>query len=127
MCTYDLAQYPLAQGRHTGEMAGFLSDSQLAVLRMVLVVCEGGAARGMPLGVVVEAGGVLLMALVRSWLGIRSLSMAATKVNAVRAALHMHDLSTCQQMAAYALDARTAKDARAAVIALADPQLLDLL
>lgn len=95
--------------------------------RMIKFACEGGAATGKPVGVCGEAGGDPLMALVLTGLGVSSLSMAATKVNAVRAALHMHDLSTCQQMAAYALDARTAKDARAAVIALADPQLLDLL
>ena len=37
------------------------------------------------------------------------------------------DLVTCQQMAAYALDARTAKDAREAVTAIVHPTLLDLL
>lgn len=125
--TNDLAQYTMASDRLNGELAGLLSPWQPAVLRMIKFACEGGAATGKPVGVCGEAGGDPLMALVLTGLGVNSLSMAATKVNAVRAALHMHDLSTCQQMAAYALDARTAKDARAAVTALADPQLLDLL
>lgn len=125
--TNDLAQYTMASDRLNGELANLLTPWQPAVLRMIKFACEGGAATGKPVGVCGEAGGDPLMALVLAGLGVNSLSMAATKVNAVRAALRLHDLSTCQQMAAYALDARTAEDARAAVIALADPQLLDLL
>ena len=53
--------------------------------------------------------------------------MAPGKVAAVRAALRLHDRATCQQMAAYAVDATTAADAKAAVVALAHPRLADLL
>ena len=48
-------------------------------------------------------------------------------LNAVRAALRLHDFDTCRQMANFAVDARTARDAREAVLALADPVLKDLL
>ena len=74
-----------------------------------------------------EAGGDPLMALVLVGLGITSLSMAPTKVNAVRAALRLHDMDTCRQMANYAVDAPTAKEARENVLKIADPVLRDLL
>ena len=53
--------------------------------------------------------------------------MAPTKVNAVRAALRLHDLATCQQMAAYALDAPTAEEGRNNVLKLVSPTMLALL
>jgi len=59
--------------------------------------------------------------------GATSLSMASSRVAAVRAALRLHDLDTCRQMAATAVSARTATDGREAVLAMADPALVDLL
>ncbi|MBT1160470.1 MULTISPECIES: phosphoenolpyruvate--protein phosphotransferase [Bifidobacterium] len=125
--TNDLAQYTMAADRLKGELANLLTPWQPAVLNMIKAACDGGKATGKYVGVCGEAGGDPLLALVLAGLGVQSLSMAPKKVNAVRAALRLHDMSTCQQMAAYAVDARTAADARAAVIALADPMLLDLL
>jgi phosphotransferase system enzyme I (PtsI) len=125
--TNDLAQYTMAADRLKGDLAGLLTPWQPAVLQMVKAACDGGKATGKYVGVCGEAGGDPLLALVLTGLGVQSLSMAPKKVNAVRASLRLHDMSTCQQMAAYAVDARTAADARSAVIALADPLLLDLL
>ena len=79
------------------------------------------------IGVCGEAGGDPLLALVLTGLGVASLSMAPSKVNAVRAALRMHDLATCQQMAAYAVDAPNAKEGRDNVLKLVAPAMLDLL
>lgn len=125
--TNDLSQYTMAADRMQGELAYLLSPWQPALLQLVQSACNGGKATGKPVGVCGEAGGDPLLALVLTGLGVGSLSMAAGKVNTVRAALRLHDYATCQQMAAYALAARTAKDARAAVQAIAHPTLLDLL
>mgnify|MGYP002712067108 CR=1 FL=1 len=125
--TNDLSQYTMAADRLQGELADLLSPWQPAVLSMIRETCRGGAATGKPIGVCGEAGGDPLMALVLTGLGVKSLSMAPGKVNAVRAALRMHDFDTCRQMANYAVDARTAHDAREAVLAIADPVLRDLL
>ena len=125
--TNDLSQYTMAADRMQGELAPLLSPWQPALLQLVRETCKGGVATGKPIGVCGEAGGDPLLALVLVGLGVTSLSMAPTKVNAVRAALRMHDFGTCQQMAAYAVAAPTAADAKAAVIKLADPLLLDLL
>lgn len=125
--TNDLSQYTMAADRMQGELAGLLSAWQPALLEMVQLTCKGGTATGKPIGVCGEAGGDPLLALVLTGLGVSSLSMAASKVNAVRAALRLHDFSTCQQMAAFALAAKTAEDAKNAVMAIAHPTLLDLL
>jgi len=45
----------------------------------------------------------------------------------VRAALSLHDLRTCSAMASAARAAQSPQDARAAVVALADPLVADLL
>ena len=125
--TNDLSQYTMAADRMQGELAELLSPWQPAVLSMIRETCRGGAATGKPIGVCGEAGGDPLVALVLVGLGVKSLSMAPGKVNAVRAALRLHDFDTCRQMANYAVASRTAKDAREAVLKLADPVLKDLL
>ncbi|OEY24408.1 phosphoenolpyruvate--protein phosphotransferase [Corynebacterium sp. BCW_4722] len=125
--TNDLSQYTMAADRMQGELADLLSPWQPALLSMIRETCRGGDATGKPIGVCGEAGGDPLMALVLVGLGVKSLSMAPGKVRAVRAALRMHDFDTCRQMANFAIDARTAHDAREAVLALADPVLRDLL
>ena len=94
---------------------------------MIGQACEGAQLAGKPMGVCGEAGGDPLLGLVLVGLGVSSLSMAPGKVSLVRYALSLHDLATCQQMAQAALEARTAADARDAVLALAQQGLSDLL
>ena len=125
--TNDLTQYTMAADRMDGELAPLLTAWQPAVLQMIKFACEGGRSTGKSIGVCGEAGGDPLLALVLTGLGVGSLSMAPTKVNAVRAALRLHDLATCQQMAAYALDAPTAEEGRNNVLKLVSPTMLALL
>ena len=125
--TNDLTQYTMAADRLDGNLASLLDPWQPAVLEMIRHACNGGRATGKPIGVCGEAGGDPLLALVLTGLGVASLSMAPSKVNAVRAALRMHDLATCQQMAAYAVDAPSAKEGRENVLKLVAPAMLDLL
>jgi len=125
--TNDLSQYTMAADRMQGELAHLLTPWQPAVLSMIKETCNGGNKTGKYIGVCGEAAGDPLLALVLVGLGVSSLSMAPKKVNAVRAALRLHDMSTCQQMAAYALDSWTAEDAREAALKVADPVMKDLL
>jgi phosphoenolpyruvate-protein phosphotransferase (PTS system enzyme I) len=125
--TNDLSQYTMAADRMQGGLADLLSPWQPALLQLVKAACDGGRATGKHIGVCGEAGGDPLLALVLTGLGVTSLSMAPSKVNVVRAALRLHDFATCLQMAAYAVDARTAKDARSAVTGIVHPTMLDLL
>lgn len=125
--TNDLSQYTMAADRMQGALAELLSPWQPAVLQLIGETCKGGDANGKPISVCGEAGGDPLLALVLVGLGVSSLSMAPKKVPAVRAALRLHDRATCQQMAAYAVDAPSAEDARAAVEAIAHPLMKDLI
>lgn len=90
--TNDLSQYTMAADRMQGELAELLNVWQPAVLRMIRMACQGGTATGKYVGVCGEAGGDPLLALVLTGLGVQSLSMAPSKVDAVRASLKLHDL-----------------------------------
>jgi phosphotransferase system enzyme I (PtsI) len=125
--TNDLAQYTLAADRMQGELATLLDPWQPAVLDLIAAACDGGRDTGKPIGVCGEAAADPLLALVLTGLGVSSLSMAATRVPAVRAALRMHDLRTCTAMAAAARAARSPQDAREAALALADKLIADLI
>ena len=125
--TNDLAQYTLAADRMQGELATLLDPWQPAVLDLIAAACDGGRDQGKPIGVCGEAAADPLLALVLTGLGVSSLSMAPTRVPAVRAALRKHDLRTCSAMAAAARAARSPQDARDAVVALADKLMGDLI
>ncbi len=125
--TNDLSQYTMAADRMQGELAALLDPFEPALLDVVALACAGGQAMGKPVGVCGEAGGDPLLALVLVGLGVSSLSMAPGKVPAVRTALGLHTRDQCQQMAAAARASTSPKDARAAVVRLADPVLLDLM
>lgn len=125
--TNDLSQYTMAADRMQGELAPLLDPWQPAVLQLIRATCDGGRATGKPVGVCGEAGGDPLLALVLVGLGVSSLSMAPGRVPAVRAALRLHDYATCQQMAAYALNASSAVAGKEAVMGIVHPNLIDLL
>ena len=125
--TNDLAQYTLAADRMQGELATLLDPWQPAVLDLVAAACDGGRDTGTPIGVCGEAAADPLLALVLTGLGVNSLSMAPTRVSAVRAALFLHDRGTCTAMAAAARAARSPQDARDAALALANKLITELI
>ena len=53
--------------------------------------------------------------------------MATGKVGVVKAALAKHDLATCKTMLAAVLDAVSPQEAKAAVMALVDPEVAEIL
>lgn len=124
--TNDLGQYTMAADRMQGELATLLDPWQPAVLDLVAAACDGGRQTGKPIGVCGESAADPLLALVLTGLGVSSLSMAATRVPAVRAALALHDLDTCASMATAARAARSPQDGRDAVLARAHERMADL-
>ncbi len=116
--TNDLAQYTMATDRLRGELADLLDAWQPAVLDLVAITAGAGTTLGKPVGVCGESAGDPLMALVLVGLGVTSLSMSAGAVPAVRYAVRHHTLERCREMAAAALAARSAEEARAAVVGL---------
>jgi phosphotransferase system enzyme I (PtsI) len=125
--TNDLAQYTMAADRMQGELSDLLDPWQPAVLDVIAAACEGAGVTGRPMGVCGESAGDPLLALVLTGLGASSLSMAPSKVPLVRFALSLHSLPECRRLAALARDARTAADAREAVLAKTKAELAELL
>jgi phosphotransferase system enzyme I (PtsI) len=68
-----------------------------------------------------------LLALVLVGLGVGSLSMAVSKVPAIRLCLALHDLQSCQQMASAARCAGSATEAKASVLGLLHPDAAALI
>jgi phosphotransferase system enzyme I (PtsI) len=116
--TNDLTQYTLAADRMLGSVAAFQDPWHPAVLRLARLVGSAGAAAGVPVGVCGEAAGDPLLAVVLVGLGATELSMSPALLAEVRAELARHTLSQARELAALAVAARSAAEARAAVEAV---------
>lgn len=125
--TNDLTQYTMAADRMRGDLGDLLSAWQPAVQDMIALCCHGGEVAGDPVGVCGESAADPALALVLVGLGVKSLSMAPARVQAVRRALEWHTLAQCQELAALARAADSAEAARQAVLSAADPRLRDIL
>ncbi|WP_223148440.1 phosphoenolpyruvate--protein phosphotransferase, partial [Actinotalea sp. JY-7885] len=125
--TNDLAQYTMATDRLLGELGDLLDPWQPAVLDLVASVATAGVEAGKPVGVCGESASDPAMALALVGMGVTSLSMSPAAVPGVRFALSRHDLERCREVAAAARAARTAVDARAAALALVDPEVREVL
>lgn len=117
--TNDLTQYTMAADRLQGELADLLTPWQPAVVQLIKATCDGAGDR--LIGVCGEAAGDPLLALVLVGVGVRSLSMAAGKITAVKASLSRHSLEQCRRIAEAALAAESPEEARRAALDLADP------
>jgi multiphosphoryl transfer protein len=101
--TNDLAQYVMAADRGNAAMAGLLSDSLAPVLALVAAVTAAAAAHGRWVGVCGELAGDPRAAVLLAGLGVRELSMAGSRIPAVKAALREVDWEAAQAAARGAL------------------------
>ena len=115
--TNDLTQYTLAADRMLGSVAHFQDPWHPAVLRLVKLIGDAGAASGKPVGICGEAAADPQLAVVLVGLGATTLSMTPAALAEVRAELATVTLEQARQRAAAALGARTAAGARAAASA----------
>ncbi len=125
--TNDLAQYTMAADRLRGELADLLSPWQPAVLDLVNMVATAGTKSGTPVGVCGESAADPLMALVLTGFGISSLSMSPAAIATARYVLSQHTLDWCRALAAAALEAHSADEAREAVVSRMDQKVRALL
>lgn len=125
--TNDLAQYTMAADRLRGELADLLNPWQPAVLELVARVAAAGTKSGTPVGVCGESAADPLMALVLAGFGVSSLSMSPAAVATARYMLSKHTMDWCRALAAAALEADSAEDARAAVVGRIDQKVRELL
>ena len=112
--TNDLTQYTLAADRMLGSVAGYQDPWHPAVLRLVKMLGDAGAAAGKPVGICGEAAADPQLAVVLVGLGATTLSMTPAALADVRAELSGVTLEQARAKATAALAAHSAADARAA-------------
>jgi len=112
--TNDLTQYTLAADRLLGSVAAYQDPWHPAVLRLVELLGNAGAAAGKPVGICGEAAADPELAVVLVGLGATSLSMAPAALADVRAELAGVTLERARAKAAAALAADSAPGARTA-------------
>jgi len=110
----DLTQYTLAADRMLGSLARFQDPWHPAVLRLVKMLADAGAAAGKPVGVCGEAAADPQLAVVLVGLGVTTLSMTPQALADVRAELRTVTLEQAKARAAAAINAITGPTAREA-------------
>jgi len=110
--TNDLSQYTFAADRMDGSLHELLDPWQPALLSLIAICGQAGAAHGKPVGICGESAANPSLAPIFAGMGITSLSMSARAVPAVRRALARRSLDECRQLASSALAAATADEAR---------------
>lgn len=113
--TNDLTQYTLAADRLLGALSKMASTWDPAVLLLVGSTCAGARSQDRPVTVCGEAASDPALAPVLVGLGVRSLSMTPRALGDVAAVLSTLSLTECEQVAAVALSAESATDARRSV------------
>jgi phosphocarrier protein FPr len=92
--TNDLAQYTMAAERGNAALAGLLEGSLSPVLALIAQVTAAAEAHGRWVGVCGELAGEPEAAVLLAGLGVRELSMAASRIPAVKSALREVDFET---------------------------------
>jgi phosphoenolpyruvate-protein phosphotransferase len=118
--TNDLLQYTLAADRGNAKLERYRDPLHPAHLRLIKIAVEAAARGGVSLSVCGEMAADRLAALALVGLGVRSLSMVATSIAAVRRAIRNADADALTTAAAAALADPTADDVRARFAALTD-------
>ncbi|MDP9027132.1 MAG: phosphoenolpyruvate--protein phosphotransferase [Actinomycetota bacterium] len=112
--TNDLTQYTLAADRMLGTVASYQDPWHPAVLRLVKLLGDAGAANGKPVGICGEAAADPQLAVVLVGLGATTLSMTPAALADVRTELAGVTLEQAKAKATAALAAESAEAARAA-------------
>ena len=115
--TNDLTQYPMAADRMLGSVASYQDPWHPAVLRLVKMLGDAGAAAGKGVGICGEAAADPQLAVVLVGLGATTLSMTPAALADVRAELATVNPEQARARADAALGASTAAGARAAAAA----------
>jgi len=111
--TNDLIQYTLAVDRGNPALESYRDSMHPALLRLIAMAAEAAAAAHIELSVCGEMAGDPAAALALVGLGVRSLSMSAPSLAAVRRSIRANTLTSLEAAAVLALDAASAAEARA--------------
>ncbi len=110
--TNDLAQYVMCADRGNPHMAGLCSMYQPAVIRAVRMVCDKADGADIPVTVCGEAAADEKLLPVFIGLGVRSLSVDASRVSSVKNSIVSLKLDDCKKIALKTLNAGTADEVR---------------
>ena len=111
--TNDLLQYTMAADRGNAALERYRDALHPAHLRLIRFAVKAAGRHGVALSVCGEMAGDPVAALVLVGLGIRSLSMTASSIAAVKRAIRAASLADLESQALAALDDRSARAVRA--------------
>jgi phosphoenolpyruvate-protein phosphotransferase/dihydroxyacetone kinase phosphotransfer subunit len=119
--TNDLGQYTMAAERGNAALAGLLDEARIPLLGLVADVVEAARAHGRWVGVCGELAGEPHAAVLLAGLGVRELSMAASRIPAVKAALRETDSEAAAAAAGHVLGRRAGRPLESARSAWPSP------
>jgi phosphotransferase system enzyme I (PtsI) len=114
--TNDLSQYLFAADRMNPSLGALLNHWQPGLIRTLARIAAGGQQGGFSVGVCGESASDPAFAVVLAGLGISSVSVSKSQVEAVRNALSSLDLGKAKAVANAVLAATTAEEAKAAAL-----------
>lgn len=101
--TNDLAQYVLATDRTNSSVAALADPLHPAVLRLIQLTCQAGAARGIPVSICGEVGGDPQAVPLLLGLGLNELSVPVLAAPLVKEAVRRATQTACRTLAERAL------------------------
>ena len=110
--TNDLTQYTMAADRMVGELAHYNDYWQPAVIRLIDLTCRAAQRGNIIVSVCGESASDATYAALLIGLGVTGLSMTSSCLSQVNELIKTVTLGQCRSVAAAALEAATAKDAR---------------
>jgi len=125
--TNDLVQYTLAVDRGNASLVTRYTPLHPAVLRLIARTVETGRAAGLEVSVCGEMASQPLMAYVLLGLGVRTLSVAAVSLPAVKRLIRGVSTTAASKAALLALDAATPREASAVLRAALSAELGEVL
>lgn len=125
--TNDLVQYTLAVDRTSQELARLASYFDPAVIRLIKNTIQAGMFRQRPVSVCGAMASDPLAAILLVGIGLRNLSMEASAIPEVKAAIARVSLEEAQDAAGAAFEATTAEELESGLIARFGPLLKDIM
>lgn len=125
--TNDLVQYALAVDRTNRELAYLASPFDPAILRLIRLVVQAGGQRSRPVSVCGTMASDPLAAVLLIGMGLRELSLEASAIPKVKAALSRVSLAEAEALSARAAALVTAEEVELLVAESFAPRFADLL
>jgi len=110
--TNDLAQYTLASDRTNASVAAFADPLHPAVLQLIALSCQAGAAAGIPVSICGEVSGEVGVLPLLLGLGLTEISAPLPAVPLLKDAVRQWQWAACQALAQQALRCGTAQEVR---------------